>query len=226
MMISCKDSRNDIEASKALEMALTQIRIDQIDSAMIYTQRAKLLYVNQSINEAINLEKELLNFQSNDYLEDVLSEMSDEEFENLVRGKFSQEYFTQSKLNLLFIDIMKGKSAERDMIIRKKREERKARELAEEKRQNEYKKTIRKQEVEKQFSGWDGSHRGLVSLIKEKMNDPSSYDHIETRFRDDGSTIFVITKFRGKNAFGGKVINQVSARVDFEGNVVEIISQN
>lgn len=57
------------------------------------------------------------------------------------------------------------------------------------------------------------------------MNDPDSYEHIETRFRDDGDNIFVITKFRGTNAFGGKVINTVSAKVDFNGNVIEVISQ-
>ncbi len=87
-------------------------------------------------------------------------------------------------------------------------------------------KKNRKEKVEKQFSSWDGSHLGLTSIIKRSMNDPDSYEHIETRFRDDGNSIFVITEFRGKNAFGGKVKNTVSARVDFEGNVIEIISQN
>ena len=84
----------------------------------------------------------------------------------------------------------------------------------------------RKEKVEKQFSAWDGSHPGLTRLIKKSMNDPDSYEHVETRFRDDGNSIFVITEFRGKNAFGGKVKNTVSARVDFEGNVIEVISQN
>ncbi|NJB83636.1 hypothetical protein [Wenyingzhuangia aestuarii] len=86
-------------------------------------------------------------------------------------------------------------------------------------------KTEQQIKVESQFSSWDGSHRGLTALIKKSMNDPDSYEHIETRFRDDGDDIYVITKFRGSNAFGGKVINTVSARVDFSGNVTEIISQ-
>ncbi|MDC9722333.1 MAG: hypothetical protein PSN34_06115 [Urechidicola sp.] len=86
-------------------------------------------------------------------------------------------------------------------------------------------KTERQIKVESQFSSWDGSHRGLTDLIKKSMNDPDSYEHIETRFRDDGDNVFVITKFRGANAFGGKVINTVSARVDFSGNVIEVISQ-
>ena len=83
-----------------------------------------------------------------------------------------------------------------------------------------------KELIEKQFSPWDGSHRGLTRFIKENMNDPDSFEHIETRFRDDGNSIFVITKFRGTNAFGGKVINYISARVDFNGNVIEVVSQN
>ncbi len=58
------------------------------------------------------------------------------------------------------------------------------------------------------------------------MNDPESYEHVETRFRDDGNSIFVITEFRGKYAFGGKVKITVSARVVFEGNVIEVINQN
>lgn len=86
-------------------------------------------------------------------------------------------------------------------------------------------KTERQIKVESQFSSWDGSHRGLTDLIKKSMNDPDSYEHIETRFRDDGDNIYVITKFRGANAFGGKVINTVTARVDFSGNVIEVISQ-
>ncbi|MDP4239093.1 MAG: hypothetical protein Q8904_06425 [Bacteroidota bacterium] len=86
-------------------------------------------------------------------------------------------------------------------------------------------KTERQIEVEKQFSSFDGSHSGLTALIKKSMNDPDSYEHIETRFKDEGDYIFVVTKFRGANAFGGKVINTASAKVDFSGNVIELISQ-
>lgn len=80
--------------------------------------------------------------------------------------------------------------------------------------------------VESQFSSWDGSHPALTELIKKNMNDPDSYDHIETKFKDNGDHILVITKFRGANAFGGKVINTVTANVDFNGNVIEVLSQN
>lgn len=86
-------------------------------------------------------------------------------------------------------------------------------------------KTERQLKIEEQFSAWDGSHRNLTSMIKESMNDPKSYEHVETRYLEDGDFLLVTTKFRGTNAFGGKVINTVSAKVDLDGNVVEIINQ-
>ena len=83
----------------------------------------------------------------------------------------------------------------------------------------------RKEDLEKQFSPYDGSHNGLTELIKKNMPDPESYEHVETRFSDKGDHIFVVTKFRGKNGFGGYVFQTVSANVDFKGNVIEILSQ-
>jgi len=84
--------------------------------------------------------------------------------------------------------------------------------------------TERQIEVENQFSSWDGSHPGLTRLIKEHMNDPKSFEHIETRFIDYDDYIYVITTFTGKNVFGGRVKQTVTANVDFEGNVIEILS--
>ena len=83
----------------------------------------------------------------------------------------------------------------------------------------------RKENLEKQFSAYDGSHRGLTELIKKNMPDPESYEHVETSFSDKGDHIFVATKFRGKNGFGGYVFQTVTANVDYEGNVLEILSQ-
>jgi len=83
----------------------------------------------------------------------------------------------------------------------------------------------RQEIIEKQFSVWNGSHRGLTKLIKESMNDPKSYQHVETRYGDKGDYLIVVTTFRGKNVFGGVVKNSVTAKVDLNGNVISIISQ-
>ncbi len=81
----------------------------------------------------------------------------------------------------------------------------------------------REEIIQRQFSAWDGSHRNLERLIKAAMNDPDSYEHDETRYIDNGDTLTVLTSYRGKNAFGGVVRASVTAVVDLEGNVIEIV---
>jgi hypothetical protein len=87
------------------------------------------------------------------------------------------------------------------------------------------KEEIHKEQIEKHFSAWDGSHSGLTELIKKSMSDPKSYEHEETVYSDKGDHLVVKTTFRGKNAFGGVVKNWVMAKVDLNGNVIEVISQ-
>lgn len=77
------------------------------------------------------------------------------------------------------------------------------------------------------FSGWDGAYRPLEKLIKKSMNDDDSYKHVETVssiiLGKDPHGI-VKTTFKGKNAYGAVVKEQVSARVDLNtGDVVSII---
>ncbi len=86
-------------------------------------------------------------------------------------------------------------------------------------------KEIKEQKIEMSFSAWDGSHYGLKRLIKKIMNDPKSFEHVNTVYEEKKDHLIVKTTFRGKNAFGGVVTNWVTAKVDFDGNVLEIIEQ-
>jgi len=81
----------------------------------------------------------------------------------------------------------------------------------------------REEMLEKHFSAWDGSHNGVTAYIKKHMNDPSSYEHVETRYGDRGDHLVVQTTFRGKNAFGGKIINKCQAKVDLKGSILEVL---
>ncbi|NMY14274.1 hypothetical protein HBN74_01705 [Pseudomonas sp. WS 5019] len=83
----------------------------------------------------------------------------------------------------------------------------------------------RRKQVEAQFSGWDGSHRNFERLIKASMNDPDSYEHVETRFIDNGDYVRVITKFRGKNAFGGMVVDSAVADFTIAGDLIRVIEE-
>lgn len=106
------------------------------------------------------------------------------------------------------------------IAAQKAMEERKALEAAEElvKRKNE-----RTEKIKKCFSSWDGSHRGLTSYIKETMNDPSSYEHAKTVYWDRTDHLVVQTTFRGKNGFGALILSRIKAKVDLNGNVIEVL---
>lgn len=64
------------------------------------------------------------------------------------------------------------------------------------------------------LSSWDGSNRELVKLVKSAMNDPKSFEHVETRFIDRGNSLKLFMTYRGKNAFNATVTNKVSADFD------------
>lgn len=95
-------------------------------------------------------------------------------------------------------------------------------------------KQAREDTISEAFSVWDGSHLDLTRTVKDSMNDPNSYEHIETTYIDNGQTLFnnsdyllVIMEFSGMNAFGGRVRNIVRAKTSIEtGKVIEILSQD
>ncbi|MGR7152902.1 hypothetical protein ACU61Q_06580 [Klebsiella aerogenes] len=77
------------------------------------------------------------------------------------------------------------------------------------------------------FSGWDGSYRPLEKMIKDSMNDDSSYKHVSTVYHlilnKDPHAIVKIT-FRGTNTNGGVIKQTVTARIDVRtGDVVSIL---
>ena len=116
-------------------------------------------------------------------------------------------------------DTYKEKYAHYNGILMEQRRVAKAKAQAELEKQEQ--QAARKKLIAKQFSSWDGSHYNLTQYIKNNMNDPKSYDHVETRFGDMGSYVVVVTTFRGKNAFGGVVKQTYRAKVDLEGNIIE-----
>ena len=219
-----KDKEVDLITKKASDF----INNGQIDSAKVYIKKAKKKY-STTENKAVDLENELSKYKSENFAKETLASMSDEDFEKLENGKLSKVYLTQEKLNIEFINLMKTQAPKREKIIKEvekiKEQKRIAQELETERQKQEEFNKNRKENIEKQFSGWDGSHPKLSRMIKENCRNPDSYEHIDTKFRDDGNSIYVITKYRAQNGFGGMTIGTVSANVDFKGNVINIISQ-
>lgn len=85
---------------------------------------------------------------------------------------------------------------------------------------------VRREMLESGFSFWDGSHIELTRLIKKAMNDPGSYEHVETTYIDRGDYLVVTTTFRGRNAFGALVKNSVTAHARLDGSVIAIVEQS
>ncbi len=155
----------------------------------------------------------------------ILTDMSEEEFKKLQEWTLEKNYIKHPILNKEIIKKLQKNKEKRKEYIKEKQEKEKREKEQKEKEEVERKKRERTQKIEKQFSARDGSHRNLEKMIKKSMNDPSSYEHEETVYRDMKKHLIVRTTFRWKNAFGWVVKNTVKAKVSLDGDIIEIIEQ-
>jgi hypothetical protein len=161
--------------------------------------------------------------QSEEYITTTLMNMSDSDFELLKKKELKTEYFINDELNNLLLQNLHSNLSIREIAKEKERLAQEALAKQEEEKRLAEEEAKRTALIEKQFSAWDGSHRNLTSLIKESMNDPKSYEHVETVYWDMKDHLVVRTTFRGKNAFGGVVKQSVKAKVTLDGEVFEIM---
>jgi len=82
--------------------------------------------------------------------------------------------------------------------------------------------------IEKYFHWKDGRHIILTEYVKRNLHDPSTFQHVETRYEKLGpGTLKVWMRYRASNALGALVLNEITAKTDIDsGEVVEIISVN
>lgn len=85
------------------------------------------------------------------------------------------------------------------------------------------KQELHEQNIQKLFSGWDGSHIKLSEKIKQSLNDAKSYEHIKTTYKDYNNFLIVNSTFTAKNAFGGTLKKEVIVQSDTLGNITEIL---
>ena len=78
--------------------------------------------------------------------------------------------------------------------------------------------------VERQFHPWDGRHRALEDLVVDNLNDPNSFEHLESRYTHNESerTIRVWMDYTASNRMGGTVRGTAIAVFDYDGDVVDI----
>ncbi len=220
----------------------TALNTGEIDQAMeIVVSASSVSYADQ-LTEVNILRDQIATATDPNLIRNILIELPEEAFIALntsgeLPSQFQYKYavLNQSVSKHIFSQLtevaaarakLRQEQLERERIAaeaaRKAEQERKLREIAaaEAKRKEE-----RTSKIETCFSAWDGSHRGLTKLIKASMNNPKSYEHVNTVYWDMGDYLVVKTTFRGTNAFGGVVINWVKAQVDLEGNVLQVLEQ-
>jgi len=88
--------------------------------------------------------------------------------------------------------------------------------------EQESKRVAMEASVKGQFSAYDGSHRQVEAAIKARLKDPSSYEHVETRYAVNPTSITVYTTYRAKNSFNAVVPGTAVATVDASGNVISL----
>lgn len=85
------------------------------------------------------------------------------------------------------------------------------------------KKEQRRIRIERAFSGWDGSHKELTRMVKAALNDPESFEHIDTVRWDQPDHIIVQMTYRARNGFGGMVPGVIKAKCSIDGAVLEVL---
>jgi len=77
--------------------------------------------------------------------------------------------------------------------------------------------------IDIQFNVFNRRHEKLCKYIESKLVDPSSFEEIESKYIDQGNQIVVIVEYTAKNGFGVRTRNYCKARVDINGDILEII---
>lgn len=157
--------------------------------------------------------KQIEKAMSLDEVESTLATMDNERFEKLQNGTLNEPFFEEKALNDHFIKQLKANSDKREGLIANY-------EVIKQQKQAAGEKALREEKIESSFSKYDGSHRGLVKHVENIMNDPDSFEHVETTYLDKGNHLLVRMKYRGTNSFGAKVLGTVTAICDFDGNVL------
>lgn len=76
------------------------------------------------------------------------------------------------------------------------------------------------------FSDYSGQSVAMITAVSTLMNDPNSFEHLQTKYIDKGGdSIVLIMEYTGKNAFGGRVRGKAVGIVSAtDGSLIELLS--
>lgn len=83
-----------------------------------------------------------------------------------------------------------------------------------------------------QFSVADGFHYGLMNkIVSTRMHNPKSFKHIKTTYvvnrnaENYPETLTVTMVYQGTDDFNQPYVSTVTANIDMDGNIIEIVEQ-
>lgn len=85
-------------------------------------------------------------------------------------------------------------------------------------------KVVTKENIESLLSDWDGSLPSLVEYTKQNLHNSDSFEHIETGYIDKGEYILIKMIYSAENGFGAIRKASISAKVDYNGKIIEILN--
>ena len=88
-------------------------------------------------------------------------------------------------------------------------------------KENEEKKAKFEKEC---FTAINGYNLPLVKYVKKNLHDPDSFEHVETKFKLMDSYAVVVMEYRAKNGFNAMRLNQVTAKINYDCQVIEIVN--
>lgn len=215
------------QRNKALQLvkeANEYIMNGNIDKALELVQESKKIYP-QAENPSIELEMNLQNIKSDDFLKKTLLSLNDAEYQLIKDNKSDRVFFENTSLNKIFLEKLSLRGDLRRKYNEESKLEEEKKKLEEARKQQEDAQMQRTKMIESQFSAWDGAHIKLEREIKLTLNDPDSYQHVATKYSDMGDHLIINTSFRAKNGFGALILSTVKAKVDINGENLKIIEQ-
>lgn len=202
----------DIDTT-AIERINNQTNIILIVRPKCSYKNSKLLFVYNYVNEPEHLEN-ILGYKLQFTLGKDYTVESVKPIYEIIRNGGSTEIMdttTDLSINAKSIEIQNMENKLTEYRNHIKGIEQKKKQDAE--RKNHFEKDC--------LSDWDGSCTPLVSKVKTILNDPKSFDHIETKYLLQEDSYYVEMKFRAKNGFGLMVANKAIALINEECEVLD-----
>ena len=206
--LTIKIAQDEERATKELLLAKKLIEDRKYSEAISKLSPILELKSSQK-DEAMNLLEYARNFTSDKEVKKNLLALSKIQFEKLIKGENlplnSIPNFNNS-LNVRYREIAETLKA---VFYSIKLEEEKQQKVAAAK-QKAMDRRIASIGEPPQQSAWDGSYSEVTHFLKERANDPSSIEIVgctKVSYATSGAGWLVGCDYRGKNAFGGLVMN-------------------